>query len=61
MPHIPSGAEWLLIGFVVLMLFGGQRLPEFMRGIGKGVGQLQEGLEEGKRKLHEAIHHDENQ
>ena len=61
MIHMPAGGEWLLIGFVVLRLFGGQKLPELMRGIGKGVGELQSGLEEGKRKLHEAIHHDDTQ
>ena len=61
MPGLPAGGEWLVIGLVVLLLFGGQKLPELMRGIGKGVGQLQEGLEEGKRKLKEAIHDDENQ
>lgn len=60
MPGLPGGGEWLVIGLVVLMLFGGQKLPELMRGIGKGVGQLQQGLEDGKRKLHEAIHDEDN-
>ena len=60
MPHIPGGADLLLIGFVILMLFGGQKLPELMRGIGKGLGQLQEGLEDGKRKLHEAMHDEDH-
>ena len=59
MPHLPSGAEWLIIGFVVLMLFGGEKLPQFMRGIGKGFGELQKGLEDGKQKLHDAMHHDD--
>ncbi|MEI7985855.1 MAG: twin-arginine translocase TatA/TatE family subunit [Armatimonadota bacterium] len=60
MPGLPGGGEWLVIGFVILMLFGGQKLPELMRGIGKGVGQLQQGLEDGKRKLHDAMHDDEH-
>ncbi len=60
MPHIPGGADLLIIGFVILMLFGGQKLPELMRGIGKGLGQLQEGLEDGKRKLHEAMHDEDH-
>ncbi len=60
MPGLPGGGEWLVIGFVILMLFGGQKLPELMRGIGKGIGHLQEGLEDGKRKLHEAIHDDDD-
>ncbi len=60
MPGLPGGSEWFLIGFVVLLLFGGQKLPELMRGLGKGVGQLQQGLEDGKRKLHEAMHDDDD-
>lgn len=59
MPHLPGGSGLLIIGFVILMLFGGEKLPELMRGIGKGLGQLQEGLEDGKRKLHDAMHDDE--
>ncbi len=60
MPGLPAGGEWLVIGFVVLMLFGGKQLPELMRGIGKSVGQLQQGLEDGKRKLHDAMHDDDD-
>ena len=30
-------SEILLIAFVVLLLFGGKKIPELMRGIGKGV------------------------
>lgn len=60
MPGLPGGGEWLIIGLVVLLLFGGQKLPELMKGIGKGVGQLQQGLEDGKRKLNEAMHDDEH-
>ena len=59
--HLPAGGEWLVIGLVVLLLFGGERLPGLMRGIGKTVGELQHGLEEGKRKLQEAIHDDKPQ
>ena len=61
MPGLPGGSEWIVIAFVVLMLFGGSKLPELMRGIGKGVGELQKGLDEGKRKIHDAIHDDSNQ
>lgn len=58
MPGLPGGSEWILIALVVLLLFGGAKLPELMRGIGKGYGELQRGLEEGKRKLNEAIQDD---
>jgi sec-independent protein translocase protein TatA len=52
---LPGGPEWIIIGLVVLLLFGGDKLPEFMRSIGKGVGDLKRGLEEGKQKLRDAV------
>jgi sec-independent protein translocase protein TatA len=36
--------ELLLIAFVVLLLFGGSKLPELMKGVGKGVRGFKEGL-----------------
>jgi len=36
--------EILLIAFVVLLLFGGSKIPELMKGIGKGVRGFKEGL-----------------
>ena len=35
-----GGGEMLLIFFVVLMLFGGQKLPEFARGLGKSIREF---------------------
>ncbi|MBI1334382.1 MAG: twin-arginine translocase TatA/TatE family subunit [Armatimonadetes bacterium] len=61
MPGLPGGSEWIVIALVILLLFGGDKLPELMRGIGRGVGELQRGLEDGKRKLEEAIHDESNQ
>ena len=37
-------SEILLIVFVVLLLFGGKKIPELMRGIGKGVRSFKEGV-----------------
>lgn len=36
--------EILLIGLFVLLLFGAKKIPEFMRGIGKGVREFQDGV-----------------
>ena len=33
---MPGGGEWLIILLVVVFLFGGKKIPELMRGIGKG-------------------------
>ena len=57
---IPGGMELVIIFVVVLLLFGGQKIPELMRGIGKGVGELQKGLDEGKKKLAEAVETDDS-
>ena len=36
--------EILLIVLVVLLLFGGKKIPELMKGLGKGVRSFQEGM-----------------
>ena len=33
---MPSGSEWIIILLVILLLFGGKKIPELMRGLGKG-------------------------
>ena len=35
-------SELLLIGGLALLLFGGKKLPEMMRGLGKGVKEFKE-------------------
>jgi sec-independent protein translocase protein TatA len=36
--------EILVIGLVVLVLFGAKRIPEFMKGLGKGVNEFKSGI-----------------
>lgn len=38
--------EILLIGTVVLILFGAKRVPEFMKGLGKGVKEFKQGIKD---------------
>lgn len=38
--------EVILIGAVVLLIFGGKKLPELMKGMGKGVKSFKEGMHE---------------
>jgi sec-independent protein translocase protein TatA len=45
----------LILAIVVLVLFGAKKIPEFMRGVGQGVGELQKGLNEAKRTMNTAI------
>lgn len=39
--------EILIITLVVLLLFGGKKIPELMRGLGSGVKSFKEGMKEG--------------
>ena len=50
--------DLMIIAVIVLVLFGGKKIPELLRGVGKGVGELQKGLDEGKRQLTSSIHED---
>lgn len=38
--------EIILIAMVILLLFGGRKIPELMRGLGKGVRSFKDGLNE---------------
>jgi sec-independent protein translocase protein TatA len=38
--------EILIIAFVVLLLFGGKKIPELMKGLGKGVKSFKQGMNE---------------
>ncbi|MBN2669802.1 MAG: twin-arginine translocase TatA/TatE family subunit [Bacteroidales bacterium] len=39
-----GGSEWILIVVVVLVLFGGKKIPELMRGMGRGVKEFKDGI-----------------
>lgn len=45
------GWEWLIIALVILLLFGGKKIPELMRGIGKGINSFKQGLKEAKEEI----------
>ena len=58
---LPGGMELVIILFVVLLLFGGRKIPELMRGVGKGIrefnnaratieGEIKEGMKEADRE-----------
>lgn len=39
-----GGSEVLIIAIVVLLLFGGKKIPELMKGLGKGVKSFKDGI-----------------
>jgi sec-independent protein translocase protein TatA len=56
-----GGQEMIIVLVLVLLLFGGKKIPELMRGLGKGVGELQKGIEESKRTLHASMNETEEE
>jgi sec-independent protein translocase protein TatA len=41
---IPNGFELLIIAFIVLLLFGKNKLPELARGLGSGIHEFRKGI-----------------
>lgn len=51
---LPGGSEWIIIALVVLLLFGGKKIPELMKGLGKGVRSFKDGINDASRELKDA-------
>ena len=43
-----GGYEWVLIAAVVLLMFGGKKIPELMKGIGGGIKEFKNATKEEK-------------
>ncbi|MEI6264659.1 MAG: twin-arginine translocase TatA/TatE family subunit [Sphingobacteriia bacterium] len=52
--------ELLIIGIVVLVLFGGRKIPEFMRGLGKGIREFNDAKNNVKKELEEGMKEKDN-
>ena len=53
MPLAIQGWEWVIVALVVLLLFGGKKIPELMRGLGKGVKSFKQGMKEVEEEMNE--------
>jgi sec-independent protein translocase protein TatA len=52
---MPGGTEWILIILAVLILFGGRKIPEFMRGIGKGIREFNDAKNNVKKEIEDGM------
>ncbi|HAN40259.1 MAG TPA: twin-arginine translocase TatA/TatE family subunit, partial [Chitinophagaceae bacterium] len=52
---MPGGMEWVLIILAVLILFGGRKIPEFMRGLGRGIREFNDAKNNVKREIEDGI------
>ena len=50
-----GATEIILIAFVVLLLFGGKKIPELMRGLGRGVREFKDAKDNVKKELEDSI------
>ncbi|MBN1892939.1 twin-arginine translocase TatA/TatE family subunit [bacterium] len=47
---LPGHGEWIIIILIVLILFGGKKIPELARGLGKGIKEFKEGMKPEQEK-----------
>jgi len=46
-----GSSEIIIIALVILLLFGGKKIPELMRGLGKGVSQFKKGMNDIEQEI----------
>ena len=56
---MPGGTEWILIVLAVLILFGGRKIPEFMRGLGKGIREFKDAKDNVKKEIEDGMNEKE--
>ncbi|MEO6583301.1 MAG: twin-arginine translocase TatA/TatE family subunit [Ferruginibacter sp.] len=52
---MPGGSEWILIILVVLLMFGGKKIPELMRGVGRGIREFQDAKTSVKNEIEDGM------
>ncbi len=48
-------AEVIIIALIILLLFGGRKIPELMKGIGKGVKSFKQGMNEVEDEIKKSV------
>ena len=57
---MPGGSEWILILLVVLLFFGGKKIPDLMKGIGRGVREFNDAKTHVKDQIEEGMKDKDN-
>ena len=45
--------QWVIIALVILLLFGGKKIPELMHGLGKGMKSFKAGMKDAEKDIQE--------
>ena len=59
--HMPSGMQLLVIVLIVLILFGGKKIPELAKGLGSGIKNSKKALKEDDEEVATASKIEENE
>lgn len=51
---MPGAMEWVVIGLFVLVFFGAKKIPEFAKGLGKGIREFKDAVKDVKKEVDEA-------
>lgn len=57
---MPGGTEWILIILAVLILFGGRKIPEFMRGLGRGIREFNDAKSNVQKEIEDGMKDKDN-
>jgi len=50
-----GAGEIIIIALVILLIFGGKKIPELMKGLGKGVKSFKQGMEEAENEINKSL------
>jgi len=51
---MPGMGEWVIIGLFVLIFFGAKKIPEFAKGLGKGIKEFKDAVKDVKKEVDDA-------
>lgn len=57
---MPGAGEWVIILVAILLFFGGKKIPELMRGIGKGIREFNAARANIKDELEAGMREEDN-
>ena len=52
---MPQGLDWVWILLIVLVIFGGRKLPDLARNLGKGMSEFKKGLKEAENTKDDVV------
>ena len=56
---MPGGWEWIIIGLIVVIFFGANKIPEIFKGFGKGIREFKDATKDIKQEIEQGAQSDE--